>query len=272
MGTSAEWKAFDAAAEEARSRPARIERMTYRAAGTSSVPARAEAEPAGGAEASGAAEAARFAQMEERLRLAESAAQAAVEAARAEGLAALERARQQADQASAAALDAARRQIGAALEGFLAERNEYFAKAEQEVVKLALAIAARILNREASLDPLLLAGAVRVALGQLGETTGVRLRCPADQVEGWREQARQWPNLAVAPEVAADPALGAGDCRIEASIGSVDLGVRAQLEEIERGFFDLLEQRPGGPLRRGGEAPRYRRAENRAHPHPARAR
>jgi len=255
MRTDAEWKAFEAIAEEARQRPSRVERMTYRAAGTTSVPAWApvEGDSVSGAEAAGAIEASRFAQMEERLRLAEQTAKAGIEAAQSEGLAALERSRQQAEQATVAARRAADREIGKAIESFLAERNEYFAKAEHEVVKLALAIAARILNREASLDPLLLAGAVRVALGQLGETTGVRLRCPNDQVERWREQLREWPSLPFAPEVAGDAALGAGDCRIEAQIGSVDLGVRAQLEEIERGFFDLLDQRPRGVIRRIGE-------------------
>ncbi len=29
-----------------------------------------------------------------------------------------------------------------------------------------------------------------------------------------------------------------GDCRIESKVGTVDLGIRAQLGEIERGFFD----------------------------------
>ena len=29
-----------------------------------------------------------------------------------------------------------------------------------------------------------------------------------------------------------------GDCVIETALGSVDLGIRAQLGEIERGFFD----------------------------------
>jgi hypothetical protein len=31
-----------------------------------------------------------------------------------------------------------------------------------------------------------------------------------------------------------------GDCTIETEMGSVDLGVRAQLGEIERGFFDRV--------------------------------
>ena len=47
------------------------------------------------------------------------------------------------------------------------ERDRYLHAVEHEVVKLALAVAARILRREAQMDPLLLTGAVRVALGQL---------------------------------------------------------------------------------------------------------
>jgi flagellar assembly protein FliH len=34
------------------------------------------------------------------------------------------------------------------------------------------------------------------------------------------------------------------ECVLETSVGRVELGVKAQLIEIERGFFDLLGQRP----------------------------
>jgi flagellar assembly protein FliH len=182
------------------------------------------------------------AELEERLRAAESAHAATVERLRREGREAAEQARREAEEQAKGALDRMARQVGAALESFRREREEYFARVEREVVELALAVAARILHREALLDPLLLAGAVRVALGQLGETTGVRLRCPAEHVELWRELVAE---LAPAPEVAGDASLAAGDCVLEARVGTVDLGVRAQLVEIERGFFDLLEQRPG---------------------------
>ena len=59
------------------------------------------------------------------------------------------------------------------------ERDRYLHAVEHEVVELALAVAARILRREAQMDPLLLTGAVRVALGQLSGSTEVRLRVPA---------------------------------------------------------------------------------------------
>jgi hypothetical protein len=71
---------------------------------------------------------------------------------------------------------------------------------EHEVVELALAVAARILRREAQMDPLLLTGAVRVALGQLSGSTEVRVRVPAaiwpvDRGDG------VLPNLRSSPQV-----------------------------------------------------------------------
>src|ERR1700754_4367646 len=67
-----------------------------------------------------------------------------------------------------------------ACDEFRKERAKYFAQVEAEVVKLALAIAARVLHREASLDPLLLAGVVRVALEKGAEDSTVVLRVNAN--------------------------------------------------------------------------------------------
>lgn len=133
--------------------------------------------------------------------------------------------------------------LAAALEELISSRDRYLAQVEQEVVRLALAIAARILHREALMDPLLLAGAVRVALGQLADTTEVCLKVPASEHEMWREMLHLMPNLPLRPELVADDALATGECILETRLGSVDLGVHSQLAEIERGFFDLLEHR-----------------------------
>ena len=70
---------------------------------------------------------------------------------------------------------------------FVQERSKYFAAVEAEVVKLALAIAARVLHREAKMDPLLLAASVRVALDKVAEDSTTVLRVPLDAVEMWRE-------------------------------------------------------------------------------------
>lgn len=121
---------------------------------------------------------------------------------------------------------------------FAAERDRYLLAVEKEVVKLALAVAARILRREAQMDPLLLTGAVRVALGQLSGSTEVRLKIPPAELDLWRDAIALFPNLPVKPQVIAGEGMRIGDCVIETALGSVDLGVRSQLGEIERGFFD----------------------------------
>jgi flagellar assembly protein FliH len=134
-------------------------------------------------------------------------------------------------------------ELGTALEIFRTRRDEYLARVEHEAVRLALAIAERILHREAQMDPLLLTGAVRVALGQLAETTEVKLRVPAAQCAMWAEMLRLMPGLALRPEVVGDTEMQEAEAVLEAELGSVDLGVRAQIAEIERGFFDLLDAR-----------------------------
>lgn len=135
--------------------------------------------------------------------------------------------------------------LRAALESFRAHSEEYFARVEQEVVRLALAVAERILRREAQLDPLLLSGPVRVALGQLAESTEVRLRVPAGQEALWAEMVRLVPGLPVRPEVRADPGLAIGEAVLETHLGTVDLGVEAQLEQIGNSLLDAAEL-PGG--------------------------
>ncbi|HEX4065882.1 MAG TPA: FliH/SctL family protein [Acidobacteriaceae bacterium] len=133
--------------------------------------------------------------------------------------------------------------LGGALEALRNVREEFLARVEHEVVRLALAIAERILQREAEMDPLLLSGVVRVALRRLAESTAVRLRVPAAERELWAEMLRLMPGLPLQPEVVADGALAIMEAVLEADIGSVDLGVRAQMGEIERGFFGAPEAR-----------------------------
>jgi flagellar assembly protein FliH len=135
-----------------------------------------------------------------------------------------------------------RRVVLNACEEFVRERARYFAGVEAEVVKLALAIAARVLHREVKFDPLLLTGVVRVALEKVAEDSATVLRVPLEAVEMWREAFAASPESSL--QVMGDERMAAGECVLETNVGRVELGVSAQLEEIERGFFDLIQQRP----------------------------
>lgn len=127
------------------------------------------------------------------------------------------------------------------LEDFSEERRKYFEGVEGEVVRLSLAIAERVLHREVEMDPLLLAGAAKVALENVADRSGVILRVSSSEVDAWTERMGQSPDP---PELVADHNLTKGECVLETRMGTIDLGIRAQLKEIERGFFDLMRRRP----------------------------
>jgi flagellar assembly protein FliH len=130
------------------------------------------------------------------------------------------------------------------LRQFAREREDYFRRVEAEVVHLALAIARKVLRREAQIDPLLLAGMVRVALEKMAGSSNVRLRVHPSQVEVWREFFAQQSGGVAAPELLGDAALEANQAHIETDLGVTELNLESQLKEIERGLLDLLAQRP----------------------------
>jgi len=134
-----------------------------------------------------------------------------------------------------------------AVHDFIRERESYFQRVEAEVVGLAVAIARKILHREAQVDPLLLAGVVRVGLDNIGSGTRVRLKVHPDQVQAWKAFFAQQNDLQSLPELMGDPSLGPGHCMLETELGSTDLTLESQLKEIDQGFFDLLAQRPKEP-------------------------
>jgi flagellar assembly protein FliH len=140
-----------------------------------------------------------------------------------------------------------RETLAEAIRGFVHEQATYFSRVEAEVVGLALAIARKILHREAQVDPLLLAGVVRVGLDKVAAGTHVRLRVNPDQVAFWQGFFAQQTDLRAVPELMGDATLDPGHCRLETELGSTDLTLEAQLKEIEQGFFDLLAQRPSKP-------------------------
>jgi len=127
------------------------------------------------------------------------------------------------------------------LSGFQQERNEYYSRVEVELVHFALAIAAKVLHREAQVDRMVVAGLVKVMLEKLEQGSAVTVRVHPEAAESWRHYFHDNPTL----RIVEDFSLGPKDCRLETQMGTAELGLDAQLKEIEKGFFDLLAQRPG---------------------------
>lgn len=144
------------------------------------------------------------------------------------------------------ALQSERAAVGEALREFARHREKYFQQVETEVVQLALAVARKILHREAQVDPMALAGIARITLDQLQAGTTVTVRVHPQQAAEWRHYFACQEDDRRLAEVKEDASVAVEGCVLETSVGSVELGFAVQFKEIETGLLDLLAQRPAG--------------------------
>jgi flagellar assembly protein FliH len=127
--------------------------------------------------------------------------------------------------------DAMLRRLTQTLEEVTALRAEMIRQTEHQFVRLALAVARRLVLREITLDPDLLIAIARVAMDRLGEMANVTVRLnPEDFAATAAVREREWTGSQVT--VVADARLPRGGCRIESDFGAVDAGVEAQLQEL----------------------------------------
>jgi flagellar assembly protein FliH len=136
--------------------------------------------------------------------------------------------------------------IAAAVAAFSQERSSYYRRIEEEAVRLALSIARKILHREAQVDPLLLLGVARVALDKIEGATEIKLVVHPQHAPEWRRQLAAQIDPKHLPEIVEDPAMPLEQCQLRTSLGTTQLGIELQLEEIEKGLMDLLAERPQG--------------------------
>ena len=142
--------------------------------------------------------------------------------------------------------DEAQRRRDVSLAGVLAsfaqQRSAYFRAVEVEVVKLSLAIAKKILQREAELDPTLLAGLVRIALDRFGADATATIRVAPGAAEMWRRSLCVG-GLESRMQLVPDVHLSDDDCVVETESGAANFGFSAQLKDVEHSFSDLLARR-----------------------------
>ncbi len=167
--------------------------------------------------------------------------EASLAAARAEGI---REGLNQSQQAFDQQLTAERAKIAEAVRNFAGATSEYYSRAEIELVHLALAIAAKVLHREAQVDRMLVAALVKVAVDKLQHGTSATVRVRPEEVADWNRYFEGNAGGEIRVEVKPDSSVAAHNCILETDLGTTQLGLDVQLKEIEQGFFDLLAQRP----------------------------
>jgi flagellar assembly protein FliH len=114
-------------------------------------------------------------------------------------------------------------------------------EAEADLVQLSLAIARRVLHREIAIDPEALQGLILGALKKLQGQEIARVRVHPSHAAPVTNYLRQNLNTEQI-EVIADPSREVGAVVFETQRGNLDASVESQLQEIERGLADRLNQ------------------------------
>ena len=118
-------------------------------------------------------------------------------------------------------------------------RKKVRAEAEDDAVKLAIAIARRVLYRELSTDPEAILGLVKAAFSKVNSRETHRLRVsPSDAAVLQEHRAKLQ-----LPEISMDGTLSPGSAIFETTRGELDASVDTQLGEIEKGLTDLISRR-----------------------------
>jgi flagellar assembly protein FliH len=148
----------------------------------------------------------------------------------------LKQGRQEAASEMQSALDRLARTIQEVSQVKIRVRKE----AENELVKLSLAIARRILHRELTIDPQTLRGVVYAALQRLQNREITRIRVFPAAVPAVRAALERNGGMEKI-EISGDALLPPGGLLFETALGDLDASVETQLGEIERGFTDRLQ-------------------------------
>ena len=112
-------------------------------------------------------------------------------------------------------------------------------QAEEDLVRLAVAVARRILHREITVDADALIGLVRSAFDRLDAREIQTVRTDPGSVDLVKQVAE---GLSTPRElkIVGDGALKPGSLLIETTRGELDASVETQLQEIQRGFIDVV--------------------------------
>lgn len=160
-------------------------------------------------------------------------------------LQARESGRQEGEAAARQALEAPMREALARLAGHIEALNQVRSRlrreAEEDLVRLAVEIARRVLRRELTADPAAILGLVKAALERVDAREVIRVRAHPEDA---RTIEACFADIGMPEriEVVADQNLERGAVILETTRGQLDASVETQLQEIERGFADLIHR------------------------------
>jgi len=128
-----------------------------------------------------------------------------------------------------------------ALEEVAALKDTLRAQVEREVVRLALAVAKKLVYREINIDPTIIHTLVRVALERFSGKSAVTVRLSQPDYE---YMTRRYEDLSRTEgrEIIFEPdkSITQGSCIIQTETGDIDARIEEEFHEVENAFFEGL--------------------------------
>lgn len=122
--------------------------------------------------------------------------------------------------------------------------NEYIKKAEPEILKLAVAIAEKIIGTSVSLDEDKWFALVAKAVREVRDQETIKITVAPIHFDHLNQHQAEFSNLVQDAKIFiyADSDFSDNDCTIETSFGKIDAGVDSQLQVIKEKLTELMEE------------------------------
>jgi flagellar biosynthesis/type III secretory pathway protein FliH len=137
--------------------------------------------------------------------------------------------------------------LSAMLQGIASDTEALVRGVETQVIELALAIAEKVIAREARIDPEIVLNVVRSALSEVNDATELRIHANPEDVPlletRWQEMLPK--SVAEHSELISDDLVDRGGVIVETRIGYADSQLKTRLNQVVTTFQGVLDGEPG---------------------------
>ena len=124
-------------------------------------------------------------------------------------------------------------------------KSEIYKQSESNAVKIALAVAKKIVLREVSVNKDIILSVVKQALGKIMGQEHIKIKINPDDLKIIKKHGIDNSELPFNKGIAVfeeDPEITCGGCVVETDSGDIDARIESQLLLIEETFLDKVEQ------------------------------
>lgn len=136
--------------------------------------------------------------------------------------------------------------LGALLHDVAADNEALVRTVETHVIELVLAVAEKVIAREAKTDPQIILNVVRSALSEIHDASELRIHVNPDDYPlletRWQEMLPR--SLAERSELTADDLVERGGVVVETRIGYIDSQLKTRLNQVVTSFQAVLDGEP----------------------------